>query len=102
MLSIQKSFISNTNFNICIDGYLYYEDAVGVMGTSFISRLEATSGRGGRLTFAPPVLKGGKTEVDSEAEVNDAKSFWELFSEFVEHFALGSVAGGIGKSHFKI
>ena len=84
-------------FDMDRDGFISPADAAGVTGVEFFQRLDATPGREGKLTFAPPPdalhelgADFGRTEKDEE------KGLLGHLKLAVERFALGSIAGGIG------
>ena len=52
-----------------------------------------STGRGGKLTFAPPPGSEMSNDViDSDDIVPESKTFLQLMQDFVEHFALVSIA----------
>mmetsp|Transcript_23906 Transcript_23906/g.36851 ORF Transcript_23906/g.36851 Transcript_23906/m.36851 type:complete len:583 (-) Transcript_23906:61-1809(-) len=95
-LSRRQVEIAFQLFDYDRDGYITYEDAVGVVGPNYLNRLQPSPGRNGKLTYAPPpVFVGSGSEVKEMLELKP-KTTLEWITDFVEHFALGSIAGGIG------
>ena len=82
-------------FDMDRDGYISPADAASVMGVDFVHRLEATVGREGLLTFAPPPDAAYSAGWDGEVE-EPPKTFVGHLKVAFEKFALGSIAGGIG------
>ena len=82
-------------FDLDGDGFISPADTVGVAGVDFVHSLLPVKGREGKLTFAPPpglvpsAPKGG-------ARAKKPSTFLGSLVEFVESFALGAIAGGVG------
>jgi len=94
-------------FDINGDGFISPEDCKRVLGAAYIKELRAIIGRGGAITFAPPpgytqekrgAHKHGPSFEDPPAGQGPAaaKGLQERLLNFLEHFMLGAVAGGIG------
>jgi solute carrier family 25 (mitochondrial aspartate/glutamate transporter), member 12/13 len=90
-------------FDLNGDGFISPDDCKRVLGAAYIKELKAIIGRGGAITFAPPPgytqekrsHKHGPSFEDPPAQ-QAAKGIQERLLNFLEHFLLGAVAGGIG------
>lgn len=99
-------------FDIDGDGFISSEDTASIVGTDFIHRLVAVKGREGKLTFAPPIdssllnkynnttpstsTSTSATNYNNIDHSSSTKTLSQHIGHFLEHFALGAVAGGIG------
>jgi solute carrier family 25 aspartate/glutamate transporter 12/13 len=85
-------------FDLDHDGFVSGEDTVTVMGTDFIYKLEATAGREGKLTFAPPPdyrhqsLGKQVQEPESDEEV----TLVEYTRNYLRQLGTGAAAGFVG------
>uniref|UniRef100_A0A7S2XI43 Calmodulin n=1 Tax=Attheya septentrionalis TaxID=420275 RepID=A0A7S2XI43_9STRA len=95
-------------FDLDRDGFVSESEVASVVGVNFVHRLEAVAGRHGKLTFSPPpdfrayaeVHKQdgrGSSTVSADGSTTP-KSALGYITDFLEHFALGAIAGGIGAS----
>ena len=87
-------------FDLNGDGYITPENCRKVLGASYIKELRAIIGRGGNVTFAPPpgyTLEKYSSKAPSFDEIEvEPKTMTERLLNFLEHFSLGAIAGGIG------
>ena len=92
-------------FDLDRDGFISAADLQKVLGAEHNRRLRAVRGRDNKLTLAPPPSygAGASANFNEDGEFGTAAqpaSVWQRFShwfiEFMEHFAMGGVAGGIG------
>jgi solute carrier family 25 (mitochondrial aspartate/glutamate transporter), member 12/13 len=87
-----------TLFDLNNDGFIEPNDCVSVAGVDFCKALKPWRGREGKLTFAPPPEFGpGKSWREEEkAPLKESGGFFAGLIDFLEHFALGAIAGGVG------
>jgi len=84
-------------FDLDGDGFISPADMVGVAGVDFVHCLLPVKGREGKLTFAPPPgLVRSEAKVAPQSSPKKPSSLLGKLVEFVESFALGAIAGGIG------
>ncbi|GMH62708.1 hypothetical protein TL16_g03535 [Triparma laevis f. inornata] len=86
-------------FDLDADGFISPADTVSVAGVDFIHALVPVRGREGKLTFAPPpdyTQKNKSLHQSAKFAKPEPKTFSEMAINFLEHFALGAIAGGIG------
>ena len=100
-------------FDLDRDGFISVDDAVGVIGSDFAYRLEPTTGRQGKVTFAPPpdhranhripsASKNGSASEEDQGPFGqkpqhrqDDDMLAQLFQTMTQ-FMLASIAGSIG------
>jgi hypothetical protein len=90
-------------FDLDHDGFISGEDTASVMGVDFVYKLEATAGREGKLTFAPPpdyrdemVSKDDdllRTDVGTDDE---EISLIAYITNYLRQLGIGSAAGCVG------
>jgi len=88
-----------TLFDLDNDGFIEPDDCVSVAGVDFCKSLKAVKGREGKLTFAPPpdFRRDRRAEEGNSGDASGNEGgFLAGLIDFVEHFALGAIAGGVG------
>ena len=83
-------------FDLDHDGYISAEDTASVVGVDFVYRLEAVTGREGKLTFAPPPDFSLDTKTGNE--VVDVKPLPIVIaaSALAQKLLIGGLAGFVG------
>jgi solute carrier family 25 (mitochondrial aspartate/glutamate transporter), member 12/13 len=83
-------------FDLDHDGFVSGEDASTVMGVDFVYRLEATTGREGKLTFAPPPdYRLDMLPIESSRSDEEVK-FSQYIKNYMYRLAHGALAGALG------
>jgi solute carrier family 25 aspartate/glutamate transporter 12/13 len=101
-LSRQQVDIIFKLFDYDCDGFIIPKDFVNVVGPTYVPKLEPLVGRGGKLTFAPPPtfdfssLTAEQNPTLQGAVSKNAVGPLDRILDFISHFALGALAGGIG------
>jgi len=97
-LSRQQVDIIFRLFDFDRDGFILPKDCFNVVGPSYVPKLEPLVGRGGKLTFAPPpAYDTSYPSVDKNIpNTRGTDSLIDRIFDFMSHFALGALAGGIG------
>lgn len=89
-------------FDLDHDGFISGEDTATVMGMDFVYKLEATAGREGKLTFAPPPdFRHKIVDDDLVLDTNDSVQVEEMtLAEYTRNYlrqlGLGAAAGYVG------
>jgi solute carrier family 25 aspartate/glutamate transporter 12/13 len=91
-------------FDLDHDGFISAEDTASVMGVDFAYKLEATTGREGKLTFAPPPdhrQEFDAREVKDDISVDlieddESSSLISYISGYLRQLGLGAAAGSVG------
>ena len=86
-------------FDLDHDGFISGEDTVTVMGKDFVYKLEATAGREGKLTFAPPPdyrHKNPDGNESEEPESDEEITLLEYTRNYLRQLGIGATAGCVG------
>ena len=86
-------------FDLDHDGFISGEDTATVMGKDFVYKLEATAGREGKLTFAPPPDYRHKNPDSIEAQVPESDeeiTLVEYTRNYLRQLGFGATAGCVG------
>jgi len=86
-------------FDLDRDGFINDADTTSIVGDGFVSRLVASRGRQGKLTFAPPpdfaaVVR--KPKMSRNITSDEKQTIAQYLQQFFQMFGLGAIAGGIG------
>jgi solute carrier family 25 aspartate/glutamate transporter 12/13 len=88
-------------FDLDHDGFISGEDTATVMGIDFVYKLEATAGREGKLTFAPPPdyrheIKSVDSQVVLVSEEEGEISLVAYTTNYLRQLGIGAAAGCVG------
>ena len=81
-------------------GFITADGMQSVLGPDYVKQLKAVEGREGKLTLVPPPGSTYRTVGDSGGSapvlLTSSERVLRSVKEFLEHFVLGAIAGGIG------